>query len=120
MYKEKCLKKKSIRVRARNVFFPNNSAASHTVKRKTNYLLNNAFSLVIYLSTFFVFYYIKKRTLILEDNYYQLLGFLAISLIVGAVLSNKFILTIHHELWQIIRKLCISLILSLGFFPFFF
>jgi lipopolysaccharide/colanic/teichoic acid biosynthesis glycosyltransferase len=90
------------------------SNLSNNIKKK-KYSVNAAFSFLIYLVTFFIFYYIKKRTLILEDNYYQLLGFLVFSLIAGSVISNKFNLTIHHELWQIFRKLCISLILSLGF-----
>lgn len=86
-----------------------------TVKRKTNYILNNVVSLLIYLVTFFIFHYIRKGTFLLEYDYYILLGFLIISLILGSLLSNKFSLTVQHELRQTLRKLTISLILSFGF-----
>ncbi len=105
------------RIRVRGIMHVRNkdSHQIHSEKRKTHYILNNCFSFFIYLSTFFLFYYLKKHTLILDNNYYQLLGLLGFSLIVGSILSNKFILTVYHEVWQIFRKLCISIIFSLGF-----
>ncbi len=64
---------------------------------------------------FFIFHFIRKHTFLLEPNYAKLLGILIISLIAGTFLSSKFNLTVQHELWQLYRKLSISLVLSLGF-----
>ena len=84
-------------------------------KLRTNYLLNNAVSIFTYLFTFLFFYYLKTGSFVLDENYFKLFWFFAFSLVVGDILSNKFILTRQHELWQTFRKLSISLILSLGF-----
>lgn len=102
---------------------PDNASESGSVKaedlfyeehKKTNYFLNNTISFLIYLLTYFIFYFIKRDTLLLEANYINLLGFLSISLIIGALLSSKFNLTRQHELSQIFRKLYIALVISLG------
>lgn len=95
--------------------YPAGSRLSGTPQLKTNYLLNNTVSIVVYLLTFLILYYAKKQTFLLENQYFKLFWFLLISLIVGDILSNKFILTRQHELWQTFRKLSISLILCLGF-----
>src|SRR3989337_4059839 len=115
MNEEKILKNKRIRGKKDSTSFLNYSVPTKTIKRKTNYILNNVISLLIYLFTFFSFHYIRKGTLLLEYDYSILLGFLTIALILGDLLSNKFSLTVQHELRQILRKLSISLILSLGF-----
>jgi len=115
MNEQKILKGNRIRGKKDSTSFLNYSVPTKTIKRKTNYILNNVVSLLIYLFTFFIFHYIRKGTLLLEYDYYILLGFLTISLILGALLSNKFSLTVQHELRQALRKLTISLILSFGF-----
>ena len=115
MIEEKILKNKHIRAKKDSASFLNDFVSSKPVKRKTNYILNNVISLLIYLVTFFIFHYLRKGTFLLEYDYYILLGFLTISLILGALLSNKFSLTVQHELRQALRKLTISLILSFGF-----
>ena len=115
MNEQKILKGNRIRGKKDSTSFLNYSVPTKTIKRKTNYILNNVVSLLIYFVTFFIFHYIRKGTLLLEYDYYILLGFLTISLILGALLSNKFSLTVQHELRQALRKLTISLILSFGF-----
>jgi lipopolysaccharide/colanic/teichoic acid biosynthesis glycosyltransferase len=82
--------------------------------KKTHYVLNNIISFFIYLGTFFIFNYIKRNTLLLSDNYIQLLGYLIASLILGTILSGKFNLSRQHEISQIFRKLYISLVITLG------
>lgn len=82
--------------------------------KKTNYILNNIISLLIYISTYFIFYYTKRSTFHLEPNYIKLFEFLIVSLIIGSLLSNKITLTIHHDVLLILRKLYISLIISIG------
>lgn len=95
-------------------FSSGNKGSVIKFKKKTNYILNNSVSLLVYLTAFFVFYFSRKHTLLLEKNYITLLEFLIISLISGSLLSGKFILTAQHEIYTIIKKLYISLIISLG------
>jgi len=108
-------KNKRISDKKNNAYYLSGSILAGAPKRKTNYILNNGVSLLIYFITFLLFYYVTKRTIVLDHNYSLFVVYLTISLIFGALLSNKFIFTIHHELWQILRKLSISLILSLAF-----
>lgn len=82
---------------------------------KTNYLLNNIISLFIYIAAFFITHYLRRGTFILNHDYANLLGYLSFSLLAGSFFSNKFLLTIHHELGQTLRKLTISLIFSVAF-----
>ncbi|MDY0084214.1 MAG: sugar transferase [Ignavibacteriaceae bacterium] len=89
-------------------------------KRKRSYFLrNSAVSLIIYTITFFIWYYFKRSTFLLEPEYQSLFIYYLISLFVSAIIANKAFLTREHEFSQSLRKIYISLILSLGLLTFF-
>ncbi|NWF89097.1 MAG: hypothetical protein HXY50_06495 [Ignavibacteriaceae bacterium] len=106
---------KSSRIRKNSWIFNQRAQGDSAPIRKTNYVLNNSVSLIIYLISFFVTYYVRKGTFKLEEQYTILLGLLFFSLIFGSILSNKFIIKVQSAPWNTERKLAISLILTLGF-----
>jgi lipopolysaccharide/colanic/teichoic acid biosynthesis glycosyltransferase len=81
---------------------------------KIDFVLNNLLSILFYLLSFFIFYSIKRNTLIIEPEYVQVVKAVVISVIVGSILSNKINLSRKHDFSLIFRKNYISLIFSLG------
>ena len=112
LYKE--IKSESTAKNSVNTIPSQNKSASNYDGKKTNYILNNIVSLLIYISTYFIFYYTKRFSFYLEPNYIKLFEFLVVSLIIGTVLSSKITLTIRHDVSLILRKLYISFIISIG------
>lgn len=67
-----------------------------------------------YTLSFFLFYFVKNNTFIIDTEYYSVFIVILISVILGAILSNKISLNRHHDFSQIFKKNYISLIFSLG------
>lgn len=84
-------------------------------KQQTYFLVNSFVALTIYLFTFFLWFYLKRGTFFLDEKYIEFLGYYLISLFAASVLSNKAFLTRKHEYMQSLRKIYISVLLSLGF-----
>ena len=76
--------------------------------------MNSFVGFSLYTLAFFSSYFIKRGTLIIDHEYYQVYVIIILSLIIGAVLSNKISLNKNHDFSQIFRKNYISLIFSLG------
>ncbi len=89
-------------------------AANFAGTEKTNYVFNNLLGLLFYVFSFFLFYFIKRKTLIIESEYYLVFGTIVIAIITGSILSNKGNLNRKNDFRQIFRTIYISLILSLG------
>lgn len=85
-----------------------------TERYSTDYVLNFLAGLSFYVFSFFLFYFIKRKTFIIESEYYQVFIVLIVSVIIGSVFSNKIKLSKKHDFSQIFRKNYISLIFSLG------
>ena len=83
-------------------------------KKRYNFSVNTAVSLLIYLFTFFIWHFIKFNTFILEESYVVLVFYYILSLFIASILSNKAFLTLKHEYIQSLRKIYISTFLSLG------
>lgn len=83
-------------------------------RSKIDFLLYSFVGISSYTFAFFASYYIKRQTLIIDQVYYQVYGIIIISVIIGAMLSNKISLNKYHDFSQIFRKNYISLIFSLG------
>lgn len=87
----------------------------NTTKKKRYYFLVNSFvASTIYLFTFFLWFYLKRSSVILDATYVEFLFYYLISIFVASVLSNKAFLTRKHEYLQSLRKIYISVLLSLG------
>ena len=87
---------------------------------KTDFVLNLLLGISIYIFSFFLFYFIKRDTFIIEPEYYRIFGIILISVIFGSILSSKPRINKGHSFSQIFRKNYISLILSLGFLSLWF
>lgn len=83
-------------------------------RSKIEWLLRGFVGISLYTLAFFTAYYIKRQTLIIDHEYYQVYVIIIISVIIGAILSNKISLNKHHDFSQIFKKNYISLIFSLG------
>lgn len=82
---------------------------------KGSYFFSNTIvGFAIYIFTFFLWYYLKRNTILLEDKYIVLCGYYIISLFIASILSNKAFLTRKHEIIQSFRKIYISVFLALG------
>jgi len=68
----------------------------------------------VYLSTYLVFYFIKKRELVYDDNYLIFLPVLISAWGLGGLLSGKFRLNSLHTLTERLKKQHTSLLISLG------
>jgi lipopolysaccharide/colanic/teichoic acid biosynthesis glycosyltransferase len=84
------------------------------LKKRSNFIINTLVALAIYLVTFFIWYYFKRGTFLLEDKYVVLMIYYIVSLFVASVLSNKAFLTRKHVYIQSLRKIYISIFLALG------
>lgn len=92
---------------------------SNNKMRKRDYFLRNtAYSFIIYTLTYFIWYYFKRSTFVLEPVYQDLFIYYLFSIFISSILSNKVFLTREHELTQSLRKVYISLTLSLGLLSF--
>ncbi len=78
------------------------------------YFRNTVISLLFYFISFYGFFFIKRDTLLLPDDYIQFLSLLMISVLTATILSNKYNLTQKHTILEKLRKIYISLILGLG------
>jgi len=87
--------------------------------KRSYFLKNTAISLLIYTLTFFVWYYFKRNTILLDPEYLSLFAYYLISLFFSSIIANKAFLTREHEYSQSLRKIYISIILSLGVLSFF-
>lgn len=87
--------------------------------KRSYFLKNTAISLLIYTITFFVWYYFKRNTILLDPEYQSLFAYYLISLFFSSIIANKAFLTREHEYSQSLRKIYISIILSLGALSFF-
>lgn len=83
-------------------------------RRRSYFLRNSVVSLIIYTITFFIWYYIKRSTFLLEPEYQNLFIYYLVSLFISSIISNKVFLTKEHEYLQSLRKIYISLTLGLG------
>jgi lipopolysaccharide/colanic/teichoic acid biosynthesis glycosyltransferase len=61
-----------------------------------------------------VFYFIKKKTFIYDDNYLIFLPVLTSAWGLGGLLSGKFRIKSHHSLTEMLKKQHTSLLISLG------
>ena len=84
------------------------------LKKRSYFIINTLVGLAIYLATFFIWYFFKRSTFLLEDKYIELMFYYILSLIVASILSNKAFLTRKHEYIQSLRKVYISVFLALG------
>ena len=95
------------------------SKESKNKMRKRNYFLRNtSIGIIIYTLTFFCWYFFKRSTFLLEPDYQDLFFYYLFSIIISSVFSNKAFLTREHEFSQSLRKIYISLTLSLGLLSF--
>lgn len=90
-----------------------NGNSSNDIKKK-NYSINVVVSFLIYLVTFSSFYFLKKKTFNLDVNNLKLLGFFFLSLIIGSILSQKFSSAKQDESEQTLKKIYLSILISLG------
>ena len=100
---------------SQQTYKPQFDAIAPTKKKRHYFLVNLFAATIIYLFTFFLWYYFKRSTFLLEENYVSLLFYYLISFFTASVLSNKLFLTRQHEFLQSLRKIYISVLLSLGF-----
>jgi hypothetical protein len=84
------------------------------LKKHSHFFVNSVVGFLIYLSTFFIWYFLKRSTFLLEDKYIELIIYYFLSLFVASILSNKAFLTRNHEYNQSLRKIYISILLALG------
>jgi len=75
---------------------------------------NTLVGFLLYTLTYFVWYYLKRNTFILQDNYVMLYGYYIFSIFFASILANKAFLTNRHEIMQSLRKIYISSFLALG------
>ena len=86
-----------------------------TARSRSYYFFINTFvGLTIYTFTFFIWYYFKRSTFLLESRYIELGGYYLFSVFIASILSNKVFLTRRHEILQSIRKVYIFVFLALG------
>lgn len=103
-----------------NIFQPihlasdKNKTSSNGRSRGYYFAINTMVGLIIYIFTFIIWYYIKRSTFLMEERYIELGGYYILSIFVASILSNKVFLTRKHEIIQSIRKIYISVFLSLG------
>ena len=83
-------------------------------KKRHNFIINTSVGLLIYLFTYFIWYFFKHNTFYLEDRYVDLIIYYILSLFVSSILSNKAFLTPKHDYIQSLRKIYISIFLALG------
>lgn len=84
-------------------------------RNKGSYFVSNTLvGFAIYIFTFFLWYFFKRGTFILEDRYIVLCGYYIFSIFIASILSNKAFLTRKHEIIQSFRKIYISVFLALG------
>lgn len=99
-----------------NTVLPVNS--NNKMRKRDYFFRNTAFSFIIYTLTYFIWYYFKRSTFVLEPVYQDLFVYYLFSIFISSILSNKGFLTREHELTQSLRKVYISLTLSLGLLSF--
>jgi lipopolysaccharide/colanic/teichoic acid biosynthesis glycosyltransferase len=88
--------------------------ASNGNTKKSFFVINTIVGLSIYLFTFFMWYFFKRDTFLLEDKYDILCLYYLLALFIASILSNKAFLTPKHEIMQSLRKIYISVFLALG------
>ena len=88
--------------------------------KNQNYLIHIAISILIYVITFFVLYFLKFTSLHLEtDNLKLLAGFLT-SVMAASILSKKFNYIKHPDYGKTLGKLFLSLLITLSALIIFF
>ena len=89
---------------------------SYSVFGNTNLIINAIVSFLIYFLTFSFFHFLKKNTVYFDIDSYKLLGIFIISLISGAVLSQKFNQIKPDETEKTLKNLYLSMLISLSSF----
>ncbi len=78
------------------------------------YIQNTFISLSLYLISFWAFFFFKRDTFVLPNEYIKFLSLLMVSVIAATILSNKYNLTAHHTILEKLRKIYISFMLGIG------
>ena len=97
------------------IVIPQSDSSTLPTKNQSYFIINTFVTITIYLFTFFIWYYLKRETIIVTPEYGMFLTYYMISLFISSILSNKLFLTREHEYLQSLRKIYISVFLSLGF-----
>lgn len=97
--------------RKNNFLIKSLQISSYGVKKEN--LINILVTIIIYLSTFSFFYFLKNKSLYLDASNFTFLGFFLLSLFLGVVLSEKVSFKRNMEIEEIFKKLYFSFVVSL-------
>ena len=89
-----------------------NDSLLHKIREKS-FFTNVIISFIIYLSTFLIFYFVHKKTLIFNFENFKFLGFFLISFILGSIISRKFEFRANDSSEKTLIKLYLSLLITL-------
>lgn len=103
-------------INSRKNDFPINVNRNSTASRIRKSYFTITISFLIYVLSFLLFYLLKKKTIQFDIDSYKLLGLFFISLLSGALFSQKFNLAKQELREQALRNLYLSLIISLSSF----
>lgn len=81
---------------------------------RSRFLINSLVGIALYTLAFFIAYYIKRKTIIIDVEYYEVYLIIILSIVLGAIFSNKISIDPRNDFNIIFRKNYISLIFSLG------